>query len=441
MRRIGWLVGVLLAAVLLAGGTARAEAPKVVKATPDDGEKDVDPATKELRVVFDQPMNRGGMSIVGGGDSFPGTGRAHWVDDRTCVMPMQLKPKHAYQLSINSERFQNLKNLKGESAVPYPIRFRTGAGKGGEGVALKEADNRKAVKELRRAIDEEYSHRDLRKVDWPKAIKAATPRLLAAKSPEEFAQRAADLLAPAKDLHLWLTVGDEMVPTFRRDVPPNANVRTLRKLVPGWTAKGRNVAIGKFPDGIAYVLIGSWAREEANDLNAVYEVLDENPKGLIIDVRPNSGGAEPLAQEVAGCFLDRPKAYAKHVIRSGGKFGPPRERVVEPNKGRPRYRGKVAVLMGPKNMSSCESFLLMMKQVPTCTLVGERSFGSSGNPKPFDLGNGVTLFVPSWNDLGPDGKGLEGNGIAPDVEIKATPKDFATRDPVLEAALALVRKP
>ena len=83
--------------------------------------------------------------------------------------------------------------------------------------------------------------------------------------------------------------------------------------------------------------------------------------------------------------------------------------------------------MGPASMSSCESFLLMMKQVPGCTLVGQRSYGSSGNPQPVDLGNGVTAFVPSWKDLRPDGTCLEGEGVEPDVEVKAGPRDFAAR--------------
>lgn len=86
-------------------------------------------------------------------------------------------------------------------------------------------------------------------------------------------------------------------------------------------------------------------------------------------------------------------------------------------------------------MSSCESFLLMMKQVPNCKLIGEKSYGSSGNPKPYDLGNGVTVWLPSWKDLGPDGVCLEGQGIEPDIVVRASAQDLRVRDPVLEAAV------
>lgn len=94
--------------------------------------------------------------------------------------------------------------------------------------------------------------------------------------------------------------------------------------------------------------------------------------------------------------------------------------------------------MGPGNMSSCESFLLMMRQAGA-TLVGEKSYGASGNPKPHDLGNGVTVYLSSWNDMLPDGTPLEGRGVAPDVTVKATPAELEKGDSILDAALKILR--
>jgi C-terminal processing protease CtpA/Prc len=89
-------------------------------------------------------------------------------------------------------------------------------------------------------------------------------------------------------------------------------------------------------------------------------------------------------------------------------------------------------------MSSCEAFLLMIKQVSGCKLVGATSYGSSGNPKPVDLGNGVTVYLPSWKALRPDGTCFEGQGIAPNLPVNATPAELETADPVLQAAVLLV---
>ena len=146
---------------------------------------------------------------------------------------------------------------------------------------------------------------------------------------------------------------------------------------------------------------------------------------------------------LAGCFIDEQKLYAKHVYRehlAEGGFGKESQRYVQPNKKRPKYRGKVAVLTGPVVMSSCEAFVLMMKQVPGCKLVGAATQGSSGNPKPHDLGNGVTVYLPSWKAMRPDGSCFEGEGIKPDIEVKANGQDFTDGDPVIEAALKYLRQ-
>ena len=52
--------------------------------------------------TFDQPMSRGGHSIVGGGDAFPTKrGKPRWKLSRTIVIPVRLKPDHEYWLSFS----------------------------------------------------------------------------------------------------------------------------------------------------------------------------------------------------------------------------------------------------------------------------------------------------------------------------------------------------
>jgi C-terminal processing protease CtpA/Prc len=99
----------------------------------------------------------------------------------------------------------------------------------------------------------------------------------------------------------------------------------------------------------------------------------------------------------------------------------------------------VAVLMGPLNMSSCEAFLLMMKQAEKATLVGMDSYGSSGNPQPHSLLPGLTVLLPSWQALRPDGSMFEGEGIAPHIHVPTKPADLVNDDPVLQEALLRLR--
>ena len=415
--------------------------PQVVKAAPENGSKEVDPNLKELRIVFDQPMQAGSLSVVGGGPTFPKfVGRHGWEDGRTFVWAWRLEPAHDYWLSINNDRFRNFRGTNGESAVPYPISFRTA-----QGTAKRDsrADHAEAGMILKRAIQEDYSYHDLHGVNWDERFAEYTNRLAASGSTGEFARIAGELLAPAQDIHLWFEVDGKTVPTFQRTAAWNINLRSLPERVERWSRRNAVVSDGEFADGIGYVLIRSWP-SRGEELAPAFEALERTRKAgapLIIDVRANGGGSEVAAQQFAGCFVERPVAYAKHVTRSGGTFGQPYTRELQPNKAYPTFTNRVAVLAGLGTVSSAEGLVMMMQQNPRCTIFGERTAGASGNPQRIDLGNGVAAFVPSWKQLNLDGELLETKGIEPHIVVRATQADFANADPVLDAALKHLRKP
>jgi C-terminal processing protease CtpA/Prc len=114
-----------------------------------------------------------------------------------------------------------------------------------------------------------------------------------------------------------------------------------------------------------------------------------------------------------------------------------RDRTVSPATVGEPYTGKVAILIGGTVMSSAESFVLMLRAAPRSRTFGETTAGSSGNPQPVDLGNGVKVFVPSWRCLLPDGTLLEGRGVIPDEAVPLGAD--ASKDDVLEAAVKWLR--
>ena len=92
-------------------------------------------------------------------------------------------------------------------------------------------------------------------------------------------------------------------------------------------------------------------------------------------------------------------------------------------------------------MSSAESFALMLAQCPQVTTMGDRTAGSSANPRPLELDCGITVNLPRWHDMTPDGKPIEHAGVPPDVQLDFPAESFGeTSDPVLDAALARLRK-
>jgi len=174
------------------------------------------------------------------------------------------------------------------------------------------------VARLRSVIDQSYSYRDLRNVDWPAVFELYGPKLHAAPTAKDFALIAADMLAAAKDPHLWVKVGNQKVGGFTPELYHNFNLDLLKQIVPEWTEFSQQVAVGRFADNTGYLLIRSWSkgREEAvlKPALAGLQTLSGCP-ALIIDVRCNGGGSEELARAVAGCFVDRPRLYAKNISR------------------------------------------------------------------------------------------------------------------------------
>src|SRR5687768_13101689 len=112
----------VISLLLLVPALAYAASPRVLSTSPDNGEIDVSPEVKEIRIEFDQPMNPRGRSIVGGGDAFPKiSGDVQWLDEKTFIIPITLKPDHHYQLGINSDTFKGFSSKTGEAAEWYPI--------------------------------------------------------------------------------------------------------------------------------------------------------------------------------------------------------------------------------------------------------------------------------------------------------------------------------
>ena len=435
--------------ICLLTASCLARPPKVIKTFPQKGDKNVPPGPTKIRILFDQDMSHGGMSVCNTQFEFPEiVGEPKWSGERAFVFNANLKPNRKYGFSINCPGADNFKSARGESAEVYLVFFKTSndeATSPQKTKTLSPVENKAAIEKLQDAINHRYSYLSLKEdVDWPGLFEEYNEDLLDAKTAGEFAETASAILANAKDKHIWLMAGNQHVPCYINPITPNANFQLLPKLIPNFKKQNNNICTGKFPNGIGYIYIDSWNKQNKKDFDQLYIALNEFSKapGLIIDIRGNGGGAEPLAQEFAGCFIDEPMLYAKHITINPAEpngFSEPYERILQPNKLRPQYRGKIAVLTGPVVMSSCEAFVLMMKQVPNCKIIGETTQGSSGNPKPHDLGNGVTVYLPSWKTMLPDGTCFEGKGIQPDITIKVKPNQITPKDPVIEAGLKELR--
>ena len=105
------------------------QAPRIVGLNPRNGTQDVSPGLTELRITFNVPMSAG-FSWTGGGPEFPTIPegkKPYWTDDqKTCVLPVELKPNSTYRLGLNSPSHKGFQSAAGVPLEPVAYTFKTG---------------------------------------------------------------------------------------------------------------------------------------------------------------------------------------------------------------------------------------------------------------------------------------------------------------------------
>ncbi|WP_456427486.1 S41 family peptidase [Rhodocaloribacter sp.] len=98
------------------------------------------------------------------------------------------------------------------------------------------------------------------------------------------------------------------------------------------------------------------------------------------------------------------------------------------------------VLTSWMTASAAEDFLIYLDGASHITLMGEPTFGSTGQPLFLDLPGGGSARIVTKRDTYPDGRDFVGYGIRPDIPVAPSVEDIRTgRDAVLERALAFLR--
>ncbi|HZU23707.1 MAG TPA: S41 family peptidase, partial [Terriglobales bacterium] len=231
-----------------------------------------------------------------------------------------------------------------------------------------------------------------------------------------------------------------VIPTYAPGQQLNWNQAVWQQYVrgAGWVPGNTNWGYAEF-GGIPYLAIGSWDPKQVKpaDLDAALETFRDAP-GMIIDVRMNSGGDMQMAYDFAGRFAAVPH-IAEYIQYRNGPLHDDVTGLV-PKTVTPRgpwqFTKPVVLLIGRGSASSNENFIAAMKELPNVVTMGDTTAGSSGDPQWFQLGAGWSYTVSRWVDYTADKQLIEDHGIAPMVEVNASPNDFAQgKDPVLDAAL------
>jgi len=204
-------------------------------------------------------------------------------------------------------------------------------------------------------------------------------------------------------------------------------------------------------DGIVYIKLNSFRPGNAADaFKAEFNKLNlDELKGMILDIRYNSGGSSDNSYDIISNLIDQPVEAARWKTRkympAYAAWGQPEEwhegrmGTIEPSDGK-HYTGPLVLLVGSLTASAAEDFVVPLDFSDRAMLIGSKTAGGTGNPMIINLPGGGIFMACSKKDYYPDGKEFVGYGIKPDISVQLTQKDILeNRDPVLEKAVEVIK--
>ena len=170
-------------------------------------------------------------------------------------------------------------------------------------------------------------------------------------------------------------------------------------------------------DDIGYIRIAQFNEATSQQLKKAFagigaRAAPDKLKGYVLDLRNNPGGVLEDAVAAADAFLDDGEIVSVHH-RATDKIERFRATAGDLAGGRP-----VVVLINGGSASKAEIVAAALHDNHRATLVGTRSFGKGWESTLVPLGpKKGAIRLATGDDFTPSGRLIQGNGIAPDIEV------------------------
>jgi carboxyl-terminal processing protease len=189
--------------------------------------------------------------------------------------------------------------------------------------------------------------------------------------------------------------------------------------------------------GIAYVRLNSFSNTTADELHsALQELMAQNPKGLILDLRYNSGGYLDAAILVASEFLpDGVVTYEEYGNGTRDTYNVTGDGIAT--------NIPMVVLVNEWSASASELVAGALQDRGRAQLVGVTTYGKGTVQNWIALSNdegAVRVTIARW--LTPNQRNVTDTGLAPDIDVQITDADIqAGLDPQLDQAIQILTQP
>lgn len=205
---------------------------------------------------------------------------------------------------------------------------------------------------------------------------------------------------------------------------------------------------------VAYIKIPSFGNKnfEKEAVKLIKEY--KNSPSLIIDLRGNGGGSTPL--DLINLLMNIPynswlerskhpewmyKRYPNVEFKFQEGF---RYTLCGPIKYYPKdiencYQGEIIILVDKYTASAAEDFTMPFKHHKRGIILGESTYGSTGQPASLNLTENVNVGIGSIRVYYPNGDEFEGVGIEPDIQVNVNREAiYSNTDSYIEKALELL---
>ena len=189
------------------------------------------------------------------------------------------------------------------------------------------------------------------------------------------------------------------------------------------------------PDNIAHIRVSNFTeRTDSEFASALSDIMAHGATGIVLDLRSNPGGLLDAAVKVASQFLEEGiVVYALDNKRERTDW-PVQDGGMAPDI-------PLAVLVNSHTASAGEVVAGALQDHNRGLIIGVRTRGKGSMNRVHRLSNGGALYITFARWFTPDGRQIDREGIAPDIELELTPEDIENnRDPQLERAIEYLQR-
>jgi carboxyl-terminal processing protease len=168
-------------------------------------------------------------------------------------------------------------------------------------------------------------------------------------------------------------------------------------------------------DDLGYIQLFGFSRGAGDEVrDEVAEMIDSGAEGIVLDLRGNGGGLFSEAVEVASVFIEDGDVV---IYREGGRGEAEPDDTAYEAEGDAFEDVPLVVLVNEGTASASEIVAGALQDQERATLIGTTTYGKGSVQEVVRLRDASALKLTTAAYLTPEGRDINGRGIAPDVEV------------------------